>query len=50
MEKKLPQAHISWKKLYPHTFKTSSEEVIVMHSEKMKVKYMKEDVWKSFFR
>ena len=27
----------------------SSEEVIVMHSQKMKVKYMKEDVQKSFF-
>ena len=45
----LLSAYISWKKLYSHTFKASSEEVIVMHSEKMKVKYMKEDVWKSFF-
>ena len=25
------------------------QEVIVMHYEKMKTKYMKEDVWKSFF-
>ena len=42
-------AYISWKKLCSHTFKISSEEVIVMRSEKMKVKYIKEDVWKSFF-
>ena len=42
-------AYISWKKLCSHNFKISSEEVIVMRSEKMKVKYMKEDVWKSFF-
>ena len=41
---------ISWKKLCSHTFKASSEEVIMMHSEKMKAKYMKEDMWKSFFR
>ena len=26
-----------------------TEEVLVMHSEEMKAKYMKEDVWKSFF-
>ena len=32
----------SWKKLCSHTFKASSEEVIVMHSEKMKAKYMKQ--------
>ena len=25
------------------------KEVIVMHSEKMKAKYMKKDAWKSFF-
>ena len=25
------------------------EEVIVMHTQKMRAKYMKEDVWKSFF-
>ena len=31
-------------------FQVSSEEVIVMHSEKMKAKYMKEDMWKSCFR
>ena len=37
-----------WKKLYSHTFQPSSEEA--MHCEKMKEKYMKEDVWKSFFR
>ena len=43
-------AYISWKKLCLHTFKTSSEEVIVMRSEKMKAKHMKEDVWKTFFR
>ena len=42
-------AYISWKKLFSHTFKASLEEVIVMHSEKMKAKYMKDDVWKSFF-
>ena len=36
--------------MYSHTFKPSWEEVIVMHSEKMKAKYMKEGVWKSFFR
>ena len=27
--------------LHPHTFKLFSEKVIVMHSEKMKVNYMK---------
>ena len=37
------------KKLASHTFKASWEEVIVMHSGKMKAKYMKEDEWKSFF-
>ena len=36
--------YISWRKLYSHTFKASSEEVTVMRSEKMKVKYMKEEV------
>ena len=46
----LLSAYISWKKLCLHTFKTSLEEVIVVYSEKMKAKYMKEDVWKSFFR
>ena len=37
-----------WKKLYSHTFKPYPEELIVIHPEKMKVKYMNEDVWKSF--
>ena len=32
-----------------HSLKASLEEVIVKHSEKIKVKYMKEDAWKSFF-
>ena len=32
-----------------YTLKISSEKVIVMPSEKMKAKYTKEDVWKSFF-
>ena len=40
--------YISRKKLNLHDFKASSEEVIVMRSEKMIAKYM-EDVWKSFF-
>ena len=39
----LISAYISWKKLCPHTFKASLEEVIVMYSEKVKTKYMKED-------
>ena len=33
-----------------HTLKVSLEEVIIMFSEKMKAKFVKEDVWKSFFR
>ena len=37
------------KKLCSQTFKASFEEVIVMYSEKMKAKCMKDDVWKSFF-
>ena len=41
--------YITRKKLCSQTFKASSEEVIVMRSEKMKEKYMKEDVWKSSF-
>ena len=41
--------YFRWKKLYSHTFKTSLDEVIVMYSEKMNAKYMKEDVWKCFF-
>ena len=43
-------AYICWKKFCSHAFKASSEEVIVMRSLKMKSKYMKEDVWDSFFR
>ena len=43
-------AYISWKKFCWHTFKASSEGVIVMRFQKMKTKYMKEDMWKSFFR
>ena len=27
----------------------SLEELIVMHSEKIKAKYMKDDIWKSYF-
>ena len=42
-------AYIPWKKCCSHTFRVSSKEVTVMHSEKLKAKYMKEDVWKSFF-
>ena len=42
-------AYISWKKLCSHTFKPYLEEVIGVHHEKMKAKYMKEDVWKSFY-
>ena len=45
----LLSAYISRKKLCSQTFKASLEELIVMHSEKMKAKYMKEDVWKSLF-
>ena len=41
--------YISWKKLCSRTFKASSEEVIEMRSQKMKPKYLKEDMWKSFF-
>ena len=46
----LLSAYIFWKKLYSHSFKASSEKVIIIHFEKMKAKYMKEDVSKSFFR
>ena len=45
----LLSAYISWKKLCSHTFKAFLEEVILMHSDKMKAKYMKEDMWKIFF-
>ena len=38
-----------WEKLCSHTFKASLKEVMVIPSDKMKAKYMKEDVWKSFF-
>ena len=38
--------YIFRKKLCPHTFKASLEEVIVMRSEKMKAKYMKGNVQK----
>ena len=41
--------YISYKKFCSHIFKASSEEVIAMRPEKVKGKYMKEDVWKSFF-
>ena len=40
-------AYISRKKLCSQTFKASLEEVIVMHSEKMKEKCLK-DVWNFF--
>ena len=46
---KLLSAYISWKKLCLRTFKASWEEVIWMCYEKMKAKYIKEDVWKRFF-
>ena len=39
-----------WKKWCSHTFKVSSKEAIVIHSDKMKAKYMKKDVSKSTFR
>ena len=42
-------SYIFWEKLCSHTFKASSKEVMVMTSEKMKAKYIKEDVWKRFF-
>ena len=45
----LLSAYISWNKLCLHSFKASLEEVLVIPSEKMKAKYMKEDVWKRFF-
>ena len=38
--------YIFWKILYPYTFKASLKEVIVIRSEKMKAKYMKENVQK----
>ena len=46
---KLQNTIFRWKKLCSQTFKATLEEVILMHSEKMKAKHMKEDVRKSFF-
>ena len=37
------------KELCSQTFKASLEDIIVVYSEKMKAKCMKDDVWKSFF-
>ena len=45
----LPSTYIPRKKLYSQTIKASSEEAIVMYSEKIKAKCMKKDVWKSFY-
>ena len=45
----LLSAYISRKKLCSLTLKAPSEEVILTYSAKMKAKYIKEDVWKSFF-
>ena len=39
----LLSAYISWKRLSLHTLIASLEEVIVMHYEEVKAKYMKED-------
>ena len=44
----LPSTYIPRKKLYSQTIKASSEEAIVMYSEKIKAKCTKKDVWKSF--
>ena len=44
----LPSTSIPRKKLYSQTIKASSEEAIVMYSEKIKAKCMKKDVWNSF--
>ena len=46
----LLSTYISRKKLCSQTFKASSEEVILIYSEKMKAKFMKKNVWKSYFR
>ena len=48
LEVTLLSAYISRKNLCSHTFKVSSKEVILIYSKKMKAKYMKEDLWKSF--
>lgn len=42
--------YISWRKEYLHNFKVSLENVILMRSEDMKVKCIKECVKKFFFR
>ena len=39
--------YISWKKEYLQNFEVSLENVILMRSEDMKVKCIKECVWKS---
>ena len=39
--------YISWKKEYLQNFEVSLENVILMRSEDMKVKCIKEYVWKS---
>ena len=44
----LLSVYISWKKFCSHIFKVSSEEVILLYTEKMKTKYMEDDVWKFF--
>ena len=49
MHLKLLFVYIFWNKVCPHNFKASSEEVIMMLSEKIKTKYMREDVWKNVF-
>ena len=41
--------YIFWKKECLHNFKVSLENVILMRSEDMKVKCIKEYVWKSSF-
>ena len=46
----LLSTYISRKKLFSQTLKASSVEVILMYLEKMKAKYIKKDVWNSFFR
>ena len=40
---------ISWKKECWHNFKATSEEVIAIHSEKMKAKYIKKTYERVFF-
>ena len=46
------KCHIQYEKgniIFRLYLKAFLEEVIVMHTQKMRAKYMKEDVWKSFF-